>query len=86
MQTRPAVQRNLTSCRKMCRKKGKMLGKMLGRYYHLDWNDQQEQGVLKSYTNEKFSGAPTKQIHLKQYAACTPLAAAAVFHVLASLL
>jgi len=60
------IQHKLNQRKGPMRKKGKMLGKMLGRYYHLDWNDQQEQGVLKSYTNEKFSGAPTKQIHLKQ--------------------
>jgi hypothetical protein len=49
------------------------LGKLLVRYFHLDWNDRDEQGVLKSYTNDKFSGSPTKMIYLKQYAARAPV-------------
>lgn len=43
-----------------------MLGGILERHFHLEWNDQREEGVLKSYTNDKFSGVPTKQIPLKQ--------------------
>lgn len=60
------IQHKLPERKGPLRKKGKLLGGMMRRWLQLQWDDKLEVGCLKSYTNEKMSGNPSKILHLNK--------------------
>mmetsp|Transcript_23496 Transcript_23496/g.34482 ORF Transcript_23496/g.34482 Transcript_23496/m.34482 type:complete len:453 (+) Transcript_23496:85-1443(+) len=60
------IQHKLTERKGTLRKKGKILGGMMRRWYHLQWDNTAEVGMLLSFNNDKMIGTPKKMVNLKE--------------------